>query len=149
MPNRAYHLSLLYFLVFSLLLLISSTAIFALKIGFSFESVLQYYRGNEESFISAKSYSGLLKVILPHIFAFGLFIMVVLHFLVFTKKRDTKELKYLIFISFIGGFLELFSPFGIISGYDFFVYVKIGSFFLFQIALLYALYLLLHSIVFD
>jgi len=147
--NRAYQYAVAYFLLFSLLLLASGAFIFAQKIGFSYESVLHYYTGNEATFTPAKSYNGLLKIILPHILAFGLFIMAVLHFLIFTKKRNTKELQFLIYLSFMSAFLELFSPFFILWGFNFFVYIKIISFFLFQFTMLYALFILFKSIVYD
>jgi len=146
LPNRSYEYALFYFILFSLLFLASSAILFFVKIGFSYDAVLHYYTGNEELFIASKSYSGLLKVILPHVFAFGLFIMVILHFLIFTKKRETKELRYIIYLSFVSAFLEIFSPFAIIRGYHFFVYLKIISFITLELLLLYALYLMLKSI---
>jgi hypothetical protein len=147
--NRAYSYAIGYFLLFSILLLFSSALIFADKIGFSYESVLHYYLGNEATFTPAKTYSGVLKTILPHIFAFGLFVMVVLHFLIFTKNRNGKEITLIISFTFLSAFLELFTPFLILLGYSFFAYVKIISFFLFELLLLYVLFILFKSILYD
>ena len=141
---QAYKYSILYFLLFSLLLLLSSALLFDAKIGLSIESILYYYQGDEENFIVAKSFGGVLKIILPHIFAFGLFMMVVLHFVVFTKYKQ--QLRYLTLASFTVALLELFSPFFIINGYEIFVYVKLASFFIFEFLLLYILWLLQKSI---
>ncbi|MEN4053196.1 MULTISPECIES: hypothetical protein [Sulfurimonas] len=149
MLHKAYRYAIGYFLLFSILLLLSSAMIFADKIGFSYESVLHYYLGNEATFTPAKTYTGLLKIILPHIFAFGLFVMVVLHFVIFTKKRNTKEITFIILLTFLSAFLELFSPFLILMGFSFFVYMKIISFFLFQVTLLYILFILFKSIIYD
>lgn len=119
------------------------------KIGFSYQSVLTYYLGNEAAFQAAKTYTGLLKTILPHIFAFGLFVMVVLHFAIFTKKRNTKELTLLIYLAFVTAFLELVSPFMILAGFDSFAYLKIISFFGFEGSIIYALFILFKSILYD
>ena len=145
--QKAYRFSILYFLAFSLLLLLSSVLLFNEKIGFSYDEVLAYYLGNEATFMLAKTPSGLLKIILPHIFAFGLFIMVVLHFVIFTKTNKKKIMPYLILVLFISGFVELFSPFLILYGLEFFAYLKLISFFVFEILFLYTFYLLFSSII--
>lgn len=149
MPSKAYKYAVGYFLLFSVLLLLSGTLIFAEKIGFSHESIQSYYLVNTTSFSSAKTFDGLLKIIVPHIFAFGLFVMVILHFLIFTNKRDTKEVQFLIYSSFITAFLELFSPFFIIFGVDFFIFIKLISYFLFNFVILYTLFILFKSIIYD
>jgi len=130
-------------------LLGSSILIFENKIGFSINAILSYYQGNEQKFITAKTTTGLLKIMLPHIFAFGLFIMVVLHFLIFTKHRNQKKTRFLIYFVFIMAILELSSPFFIINGLDFFAYIKMFSFFGFELSLLYLFWLLFYSIVYD
>ncbi|MEA1983769.1 MAG: hypothetical protein U9N39_09500 [Campylobacterota bacterium] len=127
--TKAYKFSILYFLLFSFLLMATAVMLFEHKIGFSKLEVLQYYLGNKESFMIAKSPLGLLKIILPHIFAFGLFMMVILHFLAFTEHKNTKKLPYIIYGSYISAFTELFAPFLIIGGFEFFAYIKITAFF--------------------
>ena len=145
--HSLYKYAIVYFLLFSLLLLGSSFLLFEHKIGFSQLEVLNYYLGNEESFMIAKTPLGLLKIILPHIFAFGLFMMVILHFLVFTNKRNSSEVLFIIYAAFIAAFLELFSPFLILGGIWIFAYVKIASFFAMLGVSLYVSYLLFISIV--
>jgi len=147
--TQAYKLSLLYFLLFSLLLLVSGALLFEHKIGFNLASISSYYLGNEESFAPAKTLSGVLKIILPHIFAFGLFLMVLLHFLVFTKNRGTKATRTLIYLLFSSAFLEIFSPIFILLGFEVFAVMKILSFLLLQLLTLYTIYLVFHSIVYD
>lgn len=145
--QKAYKLSVSYFLLFSLLLLLSSVMIFERKIGLSTQEVLAYYLGDETLFIPAKTISGVLKLVLPHVLAFGLFSMVLLHFLVFTKqKHKTKTLTLLIFMSAL---LEIFSPLFIILGFESFAYLKLFSFFLFESLFLYLLWLLFFSIVYE
>ena len=144
---KAYKVSIIYFLVFSLLLLISSIMIFEHKIGFDSLSILNYYLGDEKLFIPAKSVSGVLKIVLPHIFVFGLFSMVILHFVVFTKQKE--KTKILIYLTFISAFLEIFTPLMILWGFESFAYLKLLSFILFEILILYLLYLLFFSIVYE
>ncbi|MDF1883530.1 hypothetical protein JHD49_06210 [Sulfurimonas sp. SAG-AH-194-C21] len=144
--QQAYRYAVLYFLAFSLLLLVSSLLLFDDKIGLSVHGVLEYYLGNEDKFLVEKSWGTILKIILPHIFAFGLFFMVVLHFLLFTKHRTTQLFIKLTYAIFIMGFLELFSPYFIIMGLEFFAYVKLVSFISLELLLLYTLWLLLSSI---
>jgi len=147
--TQAYKYSILYFVLFSILLLGTSFMLFEEKIGLSISSILQYYQGNNEQFIMAKSNAGVLKVILPHIFAFGLFIMVVQHFLLFTDFKKAKQFVVLIYVSFTTAFLELVSPFFILQGFEVFAYVKLISFGLLEFVLLYTFALLFRSIFFK
>ena len=145
--QKAYKLSILYFLLFTLLLLVSSVMIFEQKIGLSPSALLTYYQGDENSFIVAKSHMGTLKIILPHIFAFGLFSMVLLHFVAFTKHKHGMAI--LIYSTFFIAFCELASPFFIIAGFESFAYVKLFSFVIFELLILYILWILFVSIVYD
>ena len=147
--QKAYRYSILYFLLFSLLLLVSSIFLFEEKIGFSYREVINYYLGNEALFQSSKTVKGLLKILLPHILGFGLFIMVVLHFLIFTSSNKSKKIYIIILATFISGFLELFSSFFILFGFDFFAYIKLFSFVVFECLLLYIFWLLISSIFYE
>jgi len=147
--QKAYKLSILYYLSFTLLLVLSAIILFENKIGFSISSVLEYYLGSQEKFIPAKSAIGILKIILPHIFVFGLLGMVLMHFLVFTDKRYKKSTIVLIYTTYIVSILEMFTPLGIINGYEIFAYLKLLSFFLFLSLTVYISWLLFYSITFD
>lgn len=144
--QEAYKLSILYYLAFSLLLVVSAIMLFEHKIGFSFSSVLEYYIGNEEKFISPQSTGVILKTVLPHIFVFGLFAMVLLHFLVFADLKYKKNIVPLLYAAFIIALLEIFTPFLIIGGFEFFAYIKLLCFFLFLGFILYISCLLFKSI---
>ncbi|PHQ64687.1 MAG: hypothetical protein COB99_08305 [Sulfurimonas sp.] len=147
--QKAYKLSIIYYLVFSLLLIASAVMLFEYKIGFSYEGVLDYYLGNEDKFIPAKSTSGLLKIALPHIFSFGLISMVLLHFLVFTKLRYKKSTLTVIYLTFLSAALEIFTPMLIVNGFEFAALLKLLSFFVFLTLILYISWLLFHSIIHD
>ncbi|PHS56204.1 MAG: hypothetical protein COB17_10025 [Sulfurimonas sp.] len=147
--HQAYKLSILYYLIFVLLLITSAVMLFKTNIGISPNLVLDYYIGNEERFITAKSSLGILKIIKPHIFTFALLSMVLLHFLIFTNKRYKKSTLFLIYVTYIVAIMEMFSPILIINGYEFFAYVKLFSFFFFLTLLVYISWLLFYSITFD
>jgi hypothetical protein len=147
--QKAYKLSIIYYLIFSLLLIASAVMLFEYKIGFSYEGILDYYLGNEDKFIPAKSTSGILKIALPHIFSFGLISMVLLHFLVFTKLRYKRSTLTLIYLTFFSAILEIFTPLLIVNGFEFGVYVKLLSFFIFLTLILYISWLLFYSIIYD
>ena len=145
--QRRYNLLVLYFVLFSLLLLGSAYLLFDAKMGFSYNGVLHYYQGDKMLFTSAKSFDGILKIILPHIFAFGLFLMVLLHFGVFTAFRKRPLLRYFIYTLGIAAFIELFSPFFIILGLGFFAYFKLLAFFVLEIGTVLFLWLLFRSVI--
>jgi len=147
--QKVYKLSIIYYLIFSLLLIASAVMLFEYKIGFSYSSILDYYIGNEDKFIPAKSSAGILKIVLPHIFAFGLISMVLLHFLVFTKLRYKKRTLTLIYLTFFSAILEIFTPLLIVNGFEFGAYVKLLSFFVFLVLIMYISWLLFYSIVND
>lgn len=147
--QKAYKLSILYYLVFSLLLIISAVMLFEHKIGFSINSVVDYYIGNTEKFIPSKSIAAILKIALAHILSFGLLAMVLLHFLVFTEYKHSRETTIVIYLTFITALLEIFTPLMIINGFEFFAYLKLVSFFLFLALLVYIPWLLFISIVKD
>ncbi|MBU1658801.1 hypothetical protein KKG72_07085 [bacterium] len=147
--KKAYKHSILYFLLFSLLLLSSGLMLFEHKIGLNVNSVLDYYLGNQDKYTAAKSMDGVLKIVLPHIFAFGLFSMVILHFLLFTSSRNKAEIKIIVYLTFTSALLEIAAPFFIILGAGFFAYLKIGSFVLFESLIIYISWLLFKSIIHD
>ena len=103
--HKAYKVSILYFSIYTLLLLVSGYMIFDSKIGFDVSSAINYYLGSEEKFIIAKSNAGVLKLVLPHIFAFALLSMVVIHFLIFTKYKNNRSIKIVIYFRYSVHFL--------------------------------------------
>lgn len=64
--HRAYKISILYFSLFTLLLLMSGIMIFEAKIGFDVQRALGYYIGNKELFVAAKTNGGILKWLCSH-----------------------------------------------------------------------------------
>ena len=146
---RSYHYAIIALFIFSLLLVLSSILLFQEKMGISVDGILSYYLGSEEHFTQAKSFDGLVKLILPHTFAYGLFSLLLLHFLVFTSLRKKAFAKFLLYTMFVSAICELLSPFGILQGFSFFAYVKLVSFFLFNFVILLVAAILLYSSLYE
>ena len=72
--------------------------------------------------------------------------MVLLHFLVFADLKYKENITFLVYAAFGVALLEIFTPFMIIGGFEFFAYIKLFSFFTFLALLLYISWLLFKSI---
>lgn len=134
---------MLYFFAFVALLIVSGIMIYAYKTSLSIEGVQAYYLGS--SFTLPKTNAGLLKTLLPHIFAFALLSMVLLHFLAFTKFK--KKMRSLIYIVFLAQTFELFTPFLMIDISAAFVFIKLTALFVYITALFLISALLVTSII--
>lgn len=144
--HKAYQIALLYFLLFSVLLLLSGGLIFYDKIGFDAVSLRNYYLGDEALFMMPKSFFGVLKVLLAHLFSFGLFSFVILHFLRFITPF--KGLGLLSITTLVVALLEVLSSF-LILVWEGFVYLKLITFFGFFSLMLLLFFILLRSILIE
>lgn len=141
MNQASYRLIVLYFALFSLFMLISGAILFTSNIGFTSQAIIHYYRGNEATFSNPKSYFGELEHIYPHLAGFGLFIMSLAHFLIFTQ--DKKKVIKISITLFILALLNLISGLLIISGLDLFIYIKAITSILFTLLSLYMILLVI------
>jgi hypothetical protein len=123
--------------------------LFEEKIGLGLHALRAYYLGDEALFMSVKSTQGLLKIVLPHIFALALLSMVLLHFLRFTNTKNKKALIVLIYVLFSAQFFEIFAPFLMLHISELFAYVKLFSLLVYFVLMLTTLYLLFASIAFH
>lgn len=143
--HNGYKYSIIYFSCFVLLLLVSALMLFAHKIGFDPATIAHYYLGNGEMLLQ-KSNTGILKLVLPHIFAFGILSFVVIHFLIFTDYKKRSYTLMVIYILLAAQTLEIFSPFLIINISEYFSYLKLISFVVYMILLPLIFFLLFKSI---
>lgn len=56
-----------------------------LQIGFSYDSVVEYYRGSEQDFRPARSYLGMLEEAHFHFFAMAIILVTLNHLILFTR----------------------------------------------------------------
>ena len=139
------NLSLIGFMTILILLLISAIALYVNHYGFSVQNLYEAYAGNEERFISAKTFDGILKSFSPHIFAMPLIFFILFHIGVASHSFKQKEIKYIAMIGFTSALGDIFITF-FISYSIFFAYVKIGFMLAFELMLVYAMYCLTKKI---
>ena len=81
--NRPLKLVLAWFLVFVALLWVTNALLYFAKMGLTPDSVIAYYRGDEERFLQPRSYLGLLEVTHFHLLAMGILVLTMTHLLLF------------------------------------------------------------------
>ncbi len=91
--NSLLRLIIVFTLIFFLLLWITNLLLY-LKIGFTYDSVVEYYRGSEQSFRPPKSYLGLLEEAHFHFFSMAIILITLNHLLLFANVNNT--LKFLL-----------------------------------------------------
>ena len=107
-----------------------------LKVGFSYESVVEYYRGSEESFRPPRSYLGLLEEAHFHFFSMAVLLVTLNHLFLFTNRSSAEKLLVII-ASYGSAFLDIAGGWLVRYVSAEFAYVKIGSFIVLQVSLLY------------
>ncbi|MFW9770520.1 MAG: hypothetical protein ACFFEM_17005 [Candidatus Thorarchaeota archaeon] len=104
------------------------------KMSLSYRSVVEYYLGSEERFLSPRSYQGLLEVSHFHLFAMGMLLLVLTHLALFVPIRSRLK-AWLIAVPFLAAFLEEASSWLVRFAHPGFAYAKIGGFVLLQASL--------------
>ncbi len=133
-------------LVLISLQLLSGVWLFIEKFGLIPSEVILYFLGDEENFIMPKSMEGILETAVPHFLAISTTIFVYAHFLLFTNIISQNK-KYLLIISlFITAILDIFSPLGIIYGFEFFAWIKILAFWSFELLMGLLLFILFQAL---
>lgn len=112
------------------------------KLGFSPQQISTYYLGDETHFIQAKSFVGILETAVIHFAGMAIYLIALAHFVFFTEFRWKLALVTLIFIS---AFIDIVAAFPIRFVAAEFSYLKIISFWLMQMSMLYASYILLRN----
>jgi hypothetical protein len=94
-------------------------------------SVVAYYLGNEEQFLSPRSYQGLLEVSHFHLFAIGMLLLVLTHLMLFVPVSGRAK-AWLIAVPFLAGFLDEGAGWLVRYGGAGFAPVKVAGFLLLQ-----------------
>ena len=85
--NDLLKLIIVFTTIFFLFLWLTNVLLF-LKIGFNIEGIVDYYRGNEETFRPAKSYLGLLEEAHFHFFSMAILLVTLNHLILFTDIKN-------------------------------------------------------------
>ena len=115
------------FSLFALTFTVINLFLFKEKLGFSPESVKEYYLGNPNKFVKPKSFEGLVKVTHPHMLSIPAFYFALGHFFLFTsyKKKGLIIILLLslpLFESLSGFFIRYIHPdFSLIKVITFFI----------------------------
>jgi len=101
------------------------------KMSLSAASVVEYYLGSEERFLSPRSYQGLLEVSHFHLFAMGMLLLVLTHLVLFVPLGNRTK-AWLIAVPFLSALLDEGSGWAVRFVHPVFAYLKITGFLLLQ-----------------
>jgi hypothetical protein len=87
--NRLLQVIVVCYCVYVALLWLTNALLYFEKMSLSPASVVNYYRGNEQEFLSPRSYQGLLEVSHFHLFAMGMLLLVLTHLMLFVPLRPS------------------------------------------------------------
>ena len=105
-----------------------------LQIGFSYDSVVQYYLGSEADFRPPRSYLGMLEEAHFHFFAMAIILVTLNHLILFTKISNFWKL-VLILSSFLSALGDIAGGWLIRYVSPEFAYLKIASLIVLQVSL--------------
>jgi hypothetical protein len=89
--NQLLRLVLVWFLVFVLLLWVTTALLYFSKMTLNPASVVAYYLGNEATFTQPRSYQGLLELTHFHLFAMGMLVLTMTHLLLFVPIPNHRK----------------------------------------------------------
>ncbi|ACO03720.1 MAG TPA: hypothetical protein DEP48_00415 [Persephonella sp.] len=140
------HISVLVFLFITGVLFQFFTGIwiFYEKYSFSPQIIQDRILGNPDLFINPSSLEGLLKTAVPHIISVSFVSFIIFHLFYFTKTNCFKI--YLFVIVFISGLLNSISNLLILEISPVFSYLKLLSFIVFELSIIFAVFLLFYDI---
>jgi len=131
--NTLLKLIVAFTVLFFLFLWITNLLLY-LQIGFSYESVVQYYLGSEEDFRPARSYLGMLEEAHFHFFAMAIILVTLNHLILFTKISNFWKL-VLILLSYLSALGDIAGGWLIRYVSPEFAYLKIASLIGLQVSL--------------
>jgi hypothetical protein len=108
-------------------------------------SVVEYYRGAEERFLTPKSYQGMLEVSHFHLFAMGMLLLVLTHLMLFVPLADRTKL-WLIVSPFAAALLDEGAGWGVRFVHPAFALLKVLGFLALQTSLAALILLSLWSV---
>ena len=114
---------------------VTNALLFFNKMNLSYRSVVEYYLGSEERFLSPRSYQGLLEVSHFHLFAMGMLLLVLTHLVLFVPLKNHWK-AWLVAVPFLSGLLDEGAGWLVRFVHPGFAYLKIAGFLLLEASLL-------------
>lgn len=133
--NSLLKLIIVFFLLYVAAFWLTNALLYFHKMGLTYQSVVDYYRGSEEKFLQPRSYQGLLEISHFHLFSMGILMLTLTHLLLFVPLHPKWKALF-ICLSFGSAFLDEAASWLIRFVHPFFAYVKIASFLTLQGSLL-------------
>ncbi len=124
----------LMFLAYMFLQWISNGMMYFHRMDLTFDSVVTYYCGNEEQFIPAKSYDGMLEVLHFHLFSMGMLAVTLTHLMLMTDFSTRLKI-WLSHLTFFSAIAEESAGWLVRFVHPQFAYFKIGTFILLEFSL--------------
>lgn len=119
------------FLLYIAAFWVTNALLYFHKMGLTYQSVVDYYRGSEANFRQPRSYQGLLEISHFHLFAMGVLILTLTHLVLFVPLKVTVKF-WLILLSFLGALFNEAGGWLVRFVHPLFAYFKIASFLLLQ-----------------
>jgi hypothetical protein len=132
--NRLLQTIVVLYSLYVMLLWLTNALLYFEKMGLTATSVVDYYRGNEELYLSPRSYQGLLEVSHFHLFAMGMLLLVLTHLMLFVPLSNRVK-AWLIALPFLSALLDEGSGWAVRFGHPAFAYLKILGFLALQASL--------------
>jgi hypothetical protein len=103
--NRLLQVIVVLYSIYVSLLWVSNGLLYFSKMSLAPASVVAYYLGDEEKFLSPRSYQGLLEVSHFHLFAIGMLLLVLTHLMLFVPLSGRWK-AWLISLPFLAGLVD-------------------------------------------
>jgi hypothetical protein len=132
--NRLLQIIVVLYSLYVIGLWLTNALLYFSKMNLTAVSVIDYYLGSEERFLSPRSYQGLLEVSHFHLFAMGMLLLVLTHLMLFVPlKNGTKA--WLIILPFLSAILDEGSGWLVRFVSPNFAYAKIAGFLMLEASL--------------
>jgi len=132
--NRLLQIIVTLYALYVIGLWLTNALLYFSKMGLTAVSVIDYYLGSEERFLSPRSYQGLLEVSHFHLFAMGMLLLVLTHLILFVPLRNSTK-AWLIIVPFFSAILDEGAGWLVRFVSPNFAYAKIAGFLLLETSL--------------
>lgn len=143
--NHLLKLIVIFFLLYISVFWVTNLLLFSHKLGFSYTSIVEHYRGSEVAFKQPRSYQGLLEQSHFHLFAMGILMLTLTHLVLFVPL-ELKTKLFFIISSFSSAFLDEASGWLIRYLHPGFAYLKLLAFSCLQLSILLLIGFVLHAL---
>ena len=110
---------------------VTNAMLYFSKMSLSYGSVVAYYLGSEERFLTPRSYEGMLEIAHFHLFAMGMLLLVLTHLMLFVPLAGRTK-AWLITLPFLSALLDEGSGWLVRFVSPLFAWAKIAGFLLLQ-----------------